>query len=184
MYGKTLAVIITSMFLLSPSIGLADTGQALAPDYRTPEVVEAEAYLSKSPTAMNVIKKIHARNVYYRMPGKNEDDRCEPIWERVGKSDDAVVIFWNPHMANMVDDGSSKMISPALLLVHEMIHANHYFEDGQKYEERSEKTDIRYDTQEEKMTIVLERKIAMELGEYQRETHHGRYIDVGVVTGK
>jgi len=102
----------------------------------------------------------------------------------VNNSEKATVIFWHPHMANMVDDGSSKMISPALLLIHEMIHATHYFEDSEKYEERSEKSDIKYDSQEERETIAIERKIAGELGEYQRETHHGRYIDVGSVTGK
>ena len=84
-------------------------------------------------------------------------------------------------MANMPDDGN-RLISPALLLIHEMIHAMHYIDNSDDYIKRGNKTNLRYDDDEEKETIILEKKIAAEIGEYQRETHHGRYVYVDSIT--
>jgi len=155
----------------SPIETNAPSGEAMA---------SALAYLRKSPIAASILQKVLSNpNVFVRDGKGGSADEfllCETTdGEKCG------IIVWDKTLAVSYPE-SGAIQSSALQFMHEAIHAYDYLANPIEYDKRRSTRNLLYDDEEERFAISIERQIADELGEYQRETHHGSTIVVHDVT--
>jgi hypothetical protein len=133
---------------------------------------EALAYLSRSA---------HARGFFARLneaaaPVTIVINRCDE--NHLLSKDDAAsaAITWDPHQA-LIDTGGRQ--SPALGLLHELVHAMHQIEDPRALVAARSQKCGNFDTCEERRTILYgENPVAEDLGEALRIDHYGEDREV------
>jgi hypothetical protein len=143
---------------------------------------KAQEYLGKSPEAVNQLYGlVHGRTeVDVRSTGVGSDE--------FGGRDGRPTISWAPQGALLNTDGSQ--LSPAMGLLHEEGHANRWLSDPAAYGRDARPYPVgsaearTWTTPEERRNITgLEHRVGAELGEGQREDHHGQpYTSRGPVS--
>ncbi len=126
---------------------------------------EALTYLKRSPRAANIIGRIEkadGRLVIVVNNVCNDGQRMGTGWKSV--------VDWDPHCAYRIANGTD---SPSVILMHELVHTLHLFEDPEKYMNSSSHKNTLFDDDEERRTILYgESPVERELGELVRTNHH------------
>ena len=82
-------------------------------------------------------------------------------------------IKWNPFSAGMTMGGA--VLSPALILLHELLHGVHWSQDSIAHTLRRITLSDIAPNMEEEVTLIQERMIAKRIGEGNREFHGGYF---------
>lgn len=126
---------------------------------------EAMTYLKRSPRAANVIARIESANsqlIVVVNDTCNDNQHMGASWRSI--------IAWDPHCAYRIANGSN---SPAMVLLHELVHTLHLFEDPETYLNALCHKNARFSDDEERRTILYgEIPVERELGELVRTGHH------------
>ena len=134
-----------------------------------PHFAEAARYLSRSPEGLAQLYRLeHGHTSVYLRPGT-------PLF--VPGADARGYIFWNPFGKVDAAGGS---LSPSLVLLHEIAHANAWVRDPVRYFERSRPYAVGTleralwgSPAERDIILGVERRVALALGEHTRPDHHG-----------
>jgi hypothetical protein len=134
-----------------------------------PHFAEAARYLSRSPEGLAQLYWLeHGHTNVYLRPGT-------PLF--VHGADARGYIFWNPFGKV---DAAGGPLSPSLVLLHEIAHANAWLRDPVRYFERARPYAVGTleralwgSPAERDIILGVERRVALKLGEDPRPDHHG-----------
>jgi hypothetical protein len=134
-----------------------------------PHFVEAAGYLSRSPEGLAQLYWLeHGHTNVYLRPGA-------PLF--VPGADARGYIFWNPFGKI---DAAGGTLSPSMVLLHEIAHANEWLRDPVRYFERARpyavgtlERAVWGSPAERDIILGVERRVALALEEDPRPDHHG-----------
>jgi hypothetical protein len=126
---------------------------------------EAIIYLRESPRAAALLLRLGSAGQRISIVINHNCNGGQHMVESMNS-----LIYWDPNCAYHVGKSST---SPALVLMHELVHALHLGEQPQAYLDNGLKRDPLFDNREERNTILYgEVAVAHELGEAIRKDHH------------
>jgi hypothetical protein len=126
---------------------------------------EALLYLRQSPRAAALLNRLDHDGIRISIVVNHECNGGQRMIEEMNS-----LVNWDPHCAYHTGKSSN---SPALVLLHELVHTIHLAEHPQAYLDNTILKNRHFDTNEERVTIVYgEIPVARELGEAIRTDHH------------
>ena len=139
------------------------------------DVVESYVYNCKNGGGDMMKKAIYSKKAIYIQDSRLEtfDQSSCFQYDSSVDYDSQPTIFWNPNEGTITSEGGFQ--SPATCLEHEMDHAIDYVSNPKAHKQRSQISDDKYDTKEERrVTTGSEARQAKFNNESRRYNHRGR----------
>lgn len=132
------------------------------------DVAQAARYLRRSATARRLLARFVSDDLHFELVvNRSATDKA------VLTEAHRIVVFWDPRIAMRTSTGGRQ--SPAIGLLHELVHAVHAHEDADAMVGFARSSDNAYTNREEARTILYgETAVANDLGEDTRRDHEGR----------
>jgi hypothetical protein len=172
--GLACLLLLTSMSVGGPYEGVGVSvvagAEIVPPSHQMPGMDDLKAtyaYVLRSPTARAIISDVSStHSILLRLPSRPGADYFVPTGDGRG------LIVWDPRAAAW-DTSTGAHVSPSVAFIHELIHAQHWLHAPNGFRTAIRTTDPTYDDLEERQTMAVERRVAADLGEDARESHHG-----------
>jgi hypothetical protein len=153
------------------------TDQPFKPDSVIPQPVswfaEALSYLEQFPLMRTIIQRTEEEGTKIVIPGDNNPRSEHQIFD-----DTSDQIVWYPTYGIAAPEFNGALMSPALILGHELVHADTYQQTPATNLAAYSTPNWRYGNEEEAYATAVERLTAEFLGEPQRISHQGNPVQV------